>query len=536
MLNKYYAESKIELINKIIMFISLFMLGIIPIIMYKHISISYSPVFLNNSYATGEKLDIFNFYKTMTLYLGTGAIFTLFMYKVVALKEEIKVNKLNIIVLILAVGIMLSSLLSEYKDIALFGNFDRYEGSLAWFCYLTIFFALYNMDIEEKYYKFFYFILFPFLIINTILSVVKVFGFDVLQLKFVQAMIGANGAAGGEFFTTLYHFNFGSAAGAVIFSVSFMYLLLEEDKKRKILLLVGTVLSFTMTISLISSGGFITMLLITPIILVLGFRFTDDKKSVFKWTCIMIDINAVISIILMKINSKVYEESFAILVKMHKISPIIIPLVIFIFGSLLIFMKFINEKKFFNTVSIVTVVFLSISIFLYSHNLNKENKLIEENSQTSIVRMRDKEIFKKINEMSTDRLNIWTKTIDLINDKPIVGHGFDTFPYVFLSTDKDGGISTYGEVIDKPHNWYISMAYGSGLIGLIGLIGVIFYLIRGFYYNCIDKENDKYLYVFAIGMIAYVIQGLFNDSFVGTSILFWTFSGLCANKIIRKID
>src|SRR5690242_16369819 len=114
MLNKFYEQEKIERIDRQIMFVLLAMLFVIPIITYKHVSISYSPVFINNSYATGTKVDVFNFFKSAVLYLGTGAILSLFIYKIIFLKEEIKKNKFNILLLILALGVVLSTVFSEY--------------------------------------------------------------------------------------------------------------------------------------------------------------------------------------------------------------------------------------------------------------------------------------------------------------------------------------------------------------------------------------------------------------------------------------
>ena len=168
MLKQFYAQEKIERIDKYIILVLLAMLCIIPIITFKYISSSYSPVFMNNSYGTGVKVDVFNFYKSIILFLGTGTVFALFMYKITVLKDELKDGKINIFILILALGIIISVLLSPYKDIALMGNFDRREGGLAWLSYLIILFVLYNIKIEEKYLKMFYFILVPFLLFISI--------------------------------------------------------------------------------------------------------------------------------------------------------------------------------------------------------------------------------------------------------------------------------------------------------------------------------------------------------------------------------
>lgn len=535
MLKQFYEKEKIERINKSIVYVLLVMLCIIPIITFKYISTSYSPVFMNNSYSTGIKVDVFNFYKAIVLYLGTGIIFTLFMYKCIVLKDELRKGKLNIIMLILALGIIISPLVSPYKDIALMGNFDRHEGALAWLCYLTILFVLYNIKIEEKYYKVFYFILVPFLIINVILSVSKLFGNDLINNSIVQALIGGKGDLGGQFFTTLYHYNFGSGVAAVIFSTSFIYMLLENDVKKKSSILIIASLSFAMLLAMISNGGFITIVILIPIIITLACRLSD-KKSVFTWSAILLVINTIIYFILNNQNSNVYEESMVLFVKLNNISVFIIPAIIALFIAVLLIMKFVNKKKFFNISLSIMVVGTLMCVSLYALNLNKQNKVLEQNPNASIVRIQDSAIFNKLNQISTDRLNIWTKTLDLINDKPLFGYGFDTFPYVFIPNDDNGGLSTYGEIIDKPHNWYLSVTYGSGLVGLIGLLGVIIYIIKGVFDRAVDKINNKYIYVFGIGSIAYAVQGMFNDSLVGTSIIFWIFAGLSLNLLKNEIN
>lgn len=535
MLNKFYTQEKIERTNRQIIFVLLAMLCIIPIITFKYISTSYSPVFMNNSYGTGVKVDVFNFYKSMLLYLGTGIIFVLFTYKIIALKDELRRGKLNIIMLILAIGIIVSMLVSKYKDMALMGNFDRHEGALAWLCYLTILFVLYNIEVEEKYFKIFYFILVPFLMINTILSVSKLFGNDLINNSIVQTLIGGKGELGGQFFTTLYHYNFGSGVAAVIFSASFIYMLLEKNIKIKIAILLITVISFAMLLALISNGGFITIVILIPIIIVLACRLTD-KKSVFIWSAILLVINTAIYFVLNKQNSKVYEESMAVFTKLNDLSVLIIPGIILVFAILLLTLKFVDKKKFFSISLSIMIVGILVCVSLYAFNLNKQNKILEKNPNASIVRVQDTSIYNKLNEISTDRLNIWTKTLDLINDKPLFGYGFDTFPYVFIPNDDNGGLSTYGEIIDKPHNWYLSVTYGSGLIGLIGLLGVIIYIIKGVFDKAVDRIDNKYIYIFGIGVIAYAVQGMFNDSLVGTSIIFWIFAGLSLNLLKNEIN
>lgn len=533
MLDKYYNRGKIEQIDKIILFILLAMMCIIPMIVHSYNSTNYSPIFTLSIYSSGQRIEIFNFYKTAVLYLGTAIVFLLFMYKILFLKEALKNRKINILLLILTIGVIFSVIISDYKDIALFGNIDRFEGALAWFCYIIIFFVLYNIKIDVKNFKLFYFGLFPFMIINLFLGLFEFFGINILDYEIIKLLLGG-GELSGTFWTTLYHYNFMSGIASVIFGVSLLYMLLEKNTKRKIWILLGEVMSFTMILTSASSSGFITMIISIPIILILAWRFVN-KKDFCVWLGVVFITNLIIYLILNSFDSKIYEESFSIFGKLNSISIFIIPALILIIVAVLMTMKLVNKKRFFDYTTILFVGFVSIGLIVFSYNLYKENKEIEKNPNTTIARMSDSKIFQKINELSTDRLNIWCKTIELI-DNPILGNGFDTFPYKIISEGKHGTINSFGETIDKPHNWYITVLYGSGIIGLIGLVGTILILIKGAFYSCVDRKENKYLYIFTIGLLAYTIQGLFNDSFVGTAVIFWIFAGLAANQILQYKD
>ncbi|ENY8397166.1 TPA: O-antigen ligase family protein [Clostridioides difficile] len=533
MLDKYYNRGKIEQVDKIILFILLAMMCVIPMIVHSYDFTNYSPIFTLSIYSSGQRIEIFNFYKTAVLYLGTVIVFLFFMYKIVFLKEELKNRKINILLLILTIGVIFSVIVSDYKDIALFGNVDRFEGALAWFCYIIIFFVLYNIKIDVKNFKLFYFGLFPFLIINLFLGLFELFGINILDYKIIKLILGG-GELSGTFWTTLYHYNFMSGIASVIFGVSLLYMLLEKNTKLKMWILLGEVISFTMILTSTSSSGFITMIILIPIILILAWRFAD-KKDLYLWTGVTFIINLIIYVVLNSFNSTIYEESFSIFGKLNSISILVIPGLILIIVAFLMIMKFVNKKKFFSYTTILLVGFISIGLILFSYNLEKENKVIEANPGSTITKISDSKIFRKVNKLSTDRLNIWSKTIELI-DNPILGNGFDTLPYKILSEGKHGTLNSFGDIIDKPHNWYITVLYGSGVIGLIGLIGTILVLIKGAFYNCVDRVENKYIYIFTIGVLAYTIQGMFNDSFAGTSVIFWIFAGLVANQILKTED
>lgn len=513
-----------EKIDKTIIIISILMLAIIPNVMYRKDIASYSPIITGHPYATGTQVDVFNYYKSVLVNIGAFFMLMLFTYKTIVLKQDIKKHILNIVIPILGFIILLSSILSDYKSIAFFGNHDRFEGSLAWFSYLTIFFVLFNTKIEEKYYKFYYIALIPFIIINSIFSISYLYGHNLLlEQEWLNNMLG--GGLNGYIITTLYNPNFGSGISAVIFSISLMYLFLEKNIKFKILLLLSTVLSFAMLIAMASSGGFVTILITIPFIVVIAIRMKAIKSFAI-WGCLAFIINFLIYSMFTKADEKVYNESFSIIEKVNSVSNFIIPICIVVFVLAVLLMKFINRKKFFDIFLGITLVSVLIGFFSVFSLVKNNIEDIKSNT-----------IYQKINEISTDRINIWLKTIKLMDGNIILGSGLDTIPYEMSKSDEDKGVSTYGEFIDKPHNWYLTILYGIGIFGLLGILFLILFVLRNVFFNLSDNIDCKYLYIFGIGVLSYSVQGLSNDSFSGTSIIFWIMISLVCSNILyeRKV-
>ena len=146
-----------EKIDKISLAIIFFMIAIVPNLVYVIDVVTIAPKVVHPTYNTGYKFEMFNFIKFKALYISTFMIFILFMYKVLKLNYELKKTKLNIFTMILTIAIVLSTVVSDYKYISLLGNTDRFEGAISWICYIFIFFVLYNIDINKKQIKLFYF-------------------------------------------------------------------------------------------------------------------------------------------------------------------------------------------------------------------------------------------------------------------------------------------------------------------------------------------------------------------------------------------
>lgn len=133
---------------------------------------------------------------------------------------------------------------------------------------------------------------------------------------------------------------------------------------------------------------------------------------------------------------------------------------------------------------------------------------------------------------------IWKTTLPLISERPILGYGLDTYAYHFPQNDKNlisglGGIP----LITKPHSLYLDLAFGTGVLGLLiflFMVGVP--LGKSFKRIIINKKINDDVEIFAITfvLLAYLIQGIVNDSIIGVSVIFYILLGVLASELIHK--
>ncbi|EKE05204.1 MAG: O-antigen polymerase [uncultured bacterium] len=127
---------------------------------------------------------------------------------------------------------------------------------------------------------------------------------------------------------------------------------------------------------------------------------------------------------------------------------------------------------------------------------------------------------------------IWSRTLPLILKSPLVGYGTDTFPIIFPQDDYLGKYYNYqtaNMLVDKAHNIYLQSAVSSGIPYLLSFLGLVStFLIRSFKKLRFNQFQFSTVYESALftAIISYLIAGLFNDSTVHVSPVFWVLFGL----------
>ena len=138
---------------------------------------------------------------------------------------------------------------------------------------------------------------------------------------------------------------------------------------------------------------------------------------------------------------------------------------------------------------------------------------------------------------------IWSRSLPMIKNTLLLGHGADTYCIYFPHKDYVGKYNADWDiniVIDKPHNMYMGIAVGTGVISLLALMFIWgFYLIQGIrlYWKLEYKSFTSYAGIgILLGICGFLAAGLVNDSSVSVMPMFYGLlgTGIVINMILKN--
>jgi hypothetical protein len=128
---------------------------------------------------------------------------------------------------------------------------------------------------------------------------------------------------------------------------------------------------------------------------------------------------------------------------------------------------------------------------------------------------------------------IWSRTLPMLRDTLILGHGADTYCIYFPHEDYVGKYNTgwnINMIVDKPHNMYLGAAVGTGLISVIALLALfLIYIVQSFRLYLRAKYDDFASVTGAgifFGVLGFLISAFVDDSSVSVMPLFYGLLGV----------
>lgn len=128
---------------------------------------------------------------------------------------------------------------------------------------------------------------------------------------------------------------------------------------------------------------------------------------------------------------------------------------------------------------------------------------------------------------------IWSRSIPMTSGHLLLGYGPDTFVLNFPQNDLLGKYWAYGTtnmLVDKPHNLYLQILLGEGVIALLAFLTiVILYLFDSIRLYALKKtyhSREILASAICLGVVGYLGAGLFNDSVVSVAPVFWILLGI----------
>ncbi|QNU66809.1 O-antigen ligase family protein [Ruminiclostridium herbifermentans] len=571
---------------------------IIPMIVYmKPITIEG---ITSEFYPTETVFDFFSYYKALWFKVFTVLSFFFIVFYAYNKKINFKLNYCFIPLIVYFLLSLLSSSFSEYHDIAYNGFIDRFEGFWVIACYFIVCFIAAHFITFEKDIKLLFGSLGICTFILCILGISQFFGYDFLQTSFMKhAMLPSEYESltkSLEFafptkyvYLTLFNPNYVGSFCSMVLPICIIILLLSKNKYIKIF---SGILSALVLITLIfcrSSTGYIgvfTSMLFVVVLL---------RKKILKYwipvlvvviccTGVLVILNynysGIITNELSNFLPKQADEPELVKGKYKRLTDMTLDgnkMTIYMNGTPLnvIFdnqdstLSFLDEsgkdvnlrttddnKDFLNfkhtqyiglTISINGATF-KISAPNTSYYVTIDNtgsfKFVNSAGKPVDIKTAESFGFEGYEKFASNRGYIWSRSIPLMKDTFLLGHGPDTYTIYFPQNDFKGKIMTFKKantLVDKPHNMYLHMAINTGVVSLIAfLVFVVWYIVQSFRLYFRPKDSDNFYYMAGIAcllsVIGFLVCGLGNDSNINVSPIFWILigMGIACNRLYSK--
>lgn len=581
----------------------IFAVAVIPLIIYlKVVAVPEELKYFTNGQ---DNADFFSYYKM--LWLSITSVVGLFMFFsrwYLNRQIELRKDKFYYPMLIYAVLIILSVLFSSYKSVATKGFIDRYEGMYALLSYLSLMFLAYNTIDNEKQVKTLIYSLSVSSLVMALIGLTQFLGKDIFMTDFGKSLILPKAyehlkdtlnftfAASKTTYGTLYNINYVGVYTSMIFTISITLVLLLKDKKQKLFFLLVSATNFLTLLgsrsraALLSFGVYIVLAIIFyrrqikhslrffalafVIILVIFFGVNSALDGTVTDRLVS-GVKSLVEVSYIDFKDIVLNENkIDIKFTDHEISVVNedgffsyydennSPLEVEMIGQGIYKIK--NEpynKHTFKLLMSDTSGLIVQADLATNKGVKSIRFAYDENNSPKALGYRgellgNEEIraehfnFEGREYMASNRGYIWSRSIPLIKDTVLIGHGPDTYGIYFPNNDFVGkikGLNSIYTVVDKPHNMYLHTAISTGLLSLFAELALfLMYFVSSFRAYFKKEQYNSFIESAGLGIFfavcMYLFTGLSNDSIVSVAPVFWVLlgTGFIINRKVVETD
>lgn len=586
----------------------IFIIAMIPfIVRLKAVNLSRNVAL----YWTGKSVnfDFFSYGKSAAIiFIAVVCFFLLFFMFSKTIFEKIKDSKFiygSVLIYILLV--IISSMVSTFKSVAIYGGPDRYEGMWVLISYAIILVYAMNIKLNNKTLKTIVYAIYFLVFIMGIIGLLQYIGKDFFATEFAKTLIFPKDLEkykdafnikdmGRNIYGTSYHYNYMGSLTALLLPFCTAMTVLSKEKIVKTVSafasiasafllfastarsgLIGVAFSFFIAIiffrkELIKKWKYTAGFLTAVLIIVVGLNLATSGAIFQRIPSLAMDIAGVFNSekvdyrdsiplksveikddrALIKINDDILEiadvsdgwtfydiSGTEIPISTEKVNDSTKKIILQNSTYRNYIIESIESGNTPDSTSASYIVIGYDNIKLYFKKTDEGIVATNFNGREIDIKDADYFGFEGKERLGSGRGYIWSRTIPLLKNSIIIGYGPDTFFINFPQNDVLAKHYVYGnmwEIVDKPHNLYLQIAYSTGVVSLIAFLVLIGRYFWNFFKNIKngDKENNLQYALkvaFLLSVCGYLGAGLFNDSVVSVAPLFWVFLGLGINLL-----
>ncbi len=521
-------------------------------------------------YSGGEYAgDIYAYFRMQAFVLVT-IVFTLYMlFNVFTGELKLAKHKVYIPMIVYSVFVVVSYLAAEYKEIALWGALQRYEGTITLLCYMVILFYSMNAVRSDKAVGI---VVKCFAVASAVLGVWGIMQFFGTTLEaipewlYIPSSIRESASIQTKQFTeavTLFFSNQNYTSFFLIFPVCVFALAAIAAEKT-----IGKVLYAAITGVMLfclwqasSLGGMVGIAAsVVAAVVLAGF---ENIKKWYKSLIMLVVAGALatgasLPVIMkeagVKVSSalgfvKVYADENIGELRFVPIDYIITEGKDIVFGMAGKEIRIETEEGLVKSVkySDGEEVSPESSLLRVSSHTDEETGYLVIDAKTAyqtwMFTVYNGEAFffsptgkgiklDKVESMGfednqnfgSNRGYIWSRTLPLVKETVLIGKGADTYAAHFPHEDYAGkySIGYYNSwtntIVDKPHSMYLGSAVNTGVISMVALIAIyLIYVIESIktYWKKEYTMLSDYIGLgIFVAIIGFLVAGLVNDSTV----------------------